>query len=107
VSTAAQHAEPTPIIARLFLLSRCLDQSSIPVSAHRAEGPYASAEVLHESKYGKWASTRVYGGCLLPLNKHLELDLYYEHENNTGTPPNQQNNGGGLILSLYFPRNKK
>ena len=66
-------------------------------------GPYASVEFLYESPYSKWASTRLYAGCLLPLTKHLQLDPYYEHENNTGTHPNQQANAGGLALSLYFP----
>lgn len=65
--------------------------------------PYASAEFLYESLYSKWASTRLYAGCLLPLTKHLQLDPYCEHENNTGKRPNQQVNAGGLMLSLYFP----
>jgi hypothetical protein len=72
-------------------------------------GVYASAEFLHQSQYAKWSSTRLYAGCLMPLskfNKHLQLDLYYEHENNTGKRPNQHINIGGLILSLYFPPNK-
>ena len=70
-------------------------------------GPYASAEVLYESKYTKWASTRLYAGCLLPLSKHSEFNPYYEHENNTGPRPNRQINTAGLILTLYFPRDKK
>lgn len=65
-------------------------------------GPYASAEVFYESQYSKWSSTRLFGGCLLPLSTHLQLDPYYEHVNNTGKHPNQQLNAGGLILSLYF-----
>jgi Protein of unknown function (DUF2490) len=70
-------------------------------------GPYASAEAFYESPFSKWAATRFYAGCLLPLSKHLELDPYYQHENSTGKPPNQQKNGAGLILWLYFPRYKK
>ena len=70
-------------------------------------GPYASAEAFYESPYSKWAVARLYAGCLLPLSKHLELDPYYQHENNTGPHPNQQKNGAGLILWLYFPRNDK
>jgi hypothetical protein len=68
---------------------------------------YASAEVFYESPFAKWAATRFYAGCLLPLSKHIELDSYYQHENSTGTRPNQQKNAAGLILWLYFPRNKK
>ena len=70
-------------------------------------GPYASAEFLHTSKYAKWSDTRLYAGCLLPLGKHVDLDSYYEHENNTGTRPNQQTNAAGFILNLYFPKHKR
>jgi Protein of unknown function (DUF2490) len=69
-------------------------------------GAYASAEFFYQSQYAKWSSTRLYAGCLMPLskfNKHLQLEPYYEHENNTGKRPNQHINIGGLILSLYFP----
>jgi hypothetical protein len=64
--------------------------------------PYASAEVFYQSKYGKWSSTNLYAGCLFPVSKHVELDSYYEHENNTGPHPNQQVNAVGLILNLFF-----
>jgi uncharacterized protein DUF2490 len=64
--------------------------------------PYASAEVFYESKYGKWSSTNLYAGCLLPVGKHVQFDPYYEHENNTGKSPNQQVNAAGLVLNLYF-----
>jgi hypothetical protein len=69
--------------------------------------PYVSAEAFYESPFAKWAATRFYAGCLLPLSKRIELDPYYQHENSTGTHPNQQKNATGLILWLYFPRNKK
>jgi hypothetical protein len=65
-------------------------------------GPYVSGEVFYESQYGKWSSTNLYAGCLLPVGKHIQFDPYYEHENNTGKTPNQQVNAVGLILNLYF-----
>ncbi len=64
--------------------------------------PYVSAEAFYESQYGKWSSTDLYAGCLMPLGKHVQLDPYYEHQNNTGKHPNEQVNAGGLILNLYF-----
>jgi hypothetical protein len=64
--------------------------------------PYASAEVFYESKYAKWSTTALYAGCLFPLGKHVQVDPYYEHENNTGKSPNQQVNAVGLALYLYF-----
>ena len=63
---------------------------------------YASAEVFYESKYGKWSTTALYVGCLFPVGKHVEIDPYYEHENNTGKSPNQQVNAAGLVLNLHL-----
>jgi hypothetical protein len=64
--------------------------------------PYVSAELFYESQYSKISSTNLYAGCLLPVNKHIEFDPYYEHENNTGKRPNEQVNAIGLILDLFF-----
>jgi hypothetical protein len=64
--------------------------------------PYVSAELFYESQYSKISSTNLYAGCLLPVNKHIEFDPYYEHENNTGKRPNEQVNAVGLILNLFF-----
>jgi hypothetical protein len=44
-----------------------------------------------------------FAGCLFPINKRTQLDLYYEHVNNTGPHPNRQVNATGLLLDLYFP----
>jgi hypothetical protein len=64
--------------------------------------PYASAESFYESQFNKWSTTALYAGCLLGLGKHFELDPYYEHENNTGKPPNRQIEAGGIKLDLFF-----
>jgi hypothetical protein len=64
--------------------------------------PYVSGELFYQSPYSKISSTNLYAGCLLPVREHIELDPYYEHENNTGKRPNQQVNAIGLILDLFF-----
>ena len=64
--------------------------------------PYASAEFFYESEYGKWSDTAIYAGCLFPFGRHINLNPYYEHQNNTGKSPNQQLNQLGLILNLFF-----
>ena len=64
--------------------------------------PYASAEFFYESQFNKWSTTALYAGCLFGLGKRVQLDPYYEHENNTGKRPNQQVNAGGIVLSLFF-----
>ena len=67
--------------------------------------PYSSVEVYHESKYQKVSTTEVYVGCLFPIRKRLELDPYYEHQNNTGKSPNSQLHGIGLRLNVFLSPN--
>jgi len=64
--------------------------------------PYASAEFYYDSKYQKWSSTALYAGCRFPVVKHVQLDPYYEHENNTGKKPNQQVHAFGVALGITF-----
>ncbi len=64
--------------------------------------PYVAAEPFYESQYSKWSTTDLYVGCLFPVGKTVQFDLYYEHENNTGKSPNRQDNFIGLALHLYF-----
>jgi Protein of unknown function (DUF2490) len=65
--------------------------------------PYLAAEPFYESQYSKWSTTDLYAGCLFPVGKIVQFDLYYEHENNTGKNPNRQDHFIGLALHLYFP----
>jgi hypothetical protein len=53
-------------------------------------GPYAAAEFAYQSQFSKWSITRLFAGCLLPLTGHIQLDIYYEHVNNTSLQPNNQ-----------------
>ncbi len=64
--------------------------------------PYASAEFFYKREYAKWSDTAIYAGCLLPIGRHVEINPYYEHQNNTSKAPNQQLNQFGLVLNLYF-----
>jgi hypothetical protein len=65
-------------------------------------GPYAAAEFEYQNQFAKWSVTRLYAGCLLPVGKHVSIDQYYEHVNNTGPRPNHQVNAIGSILNFYF-----
>lgn len=78
-------------------------QRTVPISSYHLI-PYVAAEPFYESHYKKWSTTDLYLGCLFPVGKHVQFDGYYEHENNTGKPPNRQNNFIGLALHLYFSR---
>jgi len=64
--------------------------------------PYAAAEAFYQSEYGKWSNTAIYAGCLFPIRKRVQLDPYYEHQNQTGKRPNERLNQFGLVLNLYF-----
>jgi hypothetical protein len=64
--------------------------------------PYVEAEPFYESQYGKFSVTDLYAGCLLPLGKHVELDPYFEFENDTAKAPNKQQYYVGLSARLYF-----
>lgn len=66
--------------------------------------PYVGVEPYYESQYGKWSTTALYAGAILPLRKHIGFTPYYEHQNNTGGTPNKQLNGLGLLVELYFAR---
>ena len=63
---------------------------------------YVEAEPFYESQYSKWSATDLYVGSLFPVGRHVQLNLYYEHENDTGKKPNRENNYVGLALYLYF-----
>jgi hypothetical protein len=78
-------------------------QAEKPLTIHSYHpSPYLSVEVYYEEQYHKWSTTELYAGCLFPIKKHIELDPYYEHQNNTGKSPNSQINGIGLKLNLFF-----
>ena len=64
--------------------------------------PYASVEPFYQSEYGKWSNTAIYIGCFFPIKKHVQLDPYYAHQNETGKKPNNQLNQFGFVVNLYF-----
>lgn len=64
--------------------------------------PYLRAEAYYDSRYGKFSRTAETAGCPFPIRKHSEIELYYEHQNDTSKPPNRQVNAIGLVLNLYF-----
>src|SRR5260370_12370056 len=82
-----------------------VERSSSILSYHLI--PYIAAQPYYESQYKKWSTTALYAGCLFPVGKDVQFNIYYEHENNTGKSPNQQQNYIGLAMYLYFSLAKK
>lgn len=79
-----------------------------PIAVHSYHpSPYASAEFYYNSRYDKWSTTSIDAGCIFPLGRKTEVNPYYEHQNSTGTSPNQQVNALGLILNIYLRRERK
>jgi hypothetical protein len=64
--------------------------------------PYVSAEVYYTSQYSKWSTTQLEAGGIFPIGSHVQIDAYYEHQNNTGKKPNEQVNDIGLAAHVFF-----
>jgi Protein of unknown function (DUF2490) len=65
--------------------------------------PYLNAEVYYTSQYSKWSTTQLEAGGIFPIGSHVQIDAYYEHQNNTGKKPNEQVNDIGLAAHVFFP----
>lgn len=78
-------------------------QRTVSIAAHHFT-PYVAAEPYYVEQYAKWSTTDLYAGSELPLHRHLQINVYYEHANNTGKAPNQPKNYVGFVLELYFRR---
>jgi hypothetical protein len=68
--------------------------------------PYLNAEVYYTSQYSKWSTTQLEAGGIFPIGSHVQIDTYYEHQNNTGKKPNEQVNDIGLAAHVFFPLRK-
>ena len=75
-------------------------QRAVSIRSYRP-APYASAEVFYQSKCEKWSTTALSAGCLFPIHARLAIEIYYEHQNQTGKHPNEQLNQLGLTLNVY------
>jgi hypothetical protein len=64
--------------------------------------PYGRAEAYYDSDYNKFSRTTLAAGSIFPVGKHVELEGYYEHQNDTSKSPNRQVDAFGLVLNLYF-----
>jgi len=69
--------------------------------------PYVAVEPFYESQFNKWSTTALYVGSLFPVGRHVEFNLYCEHENNTGGKTNHPENAVGLALYLFFSVDSK
>jgi Protein of unknown function (DUF2490) len=64
--------------------------------------PYVRAEAYFDSRFDKFSRTALTAGSAFPLNRHFELETYFEHQFDTGGSSNKDLNGIGAVLNLYF-----
>ena len=64
--------------------------------------PYARAELFYDSRFDKWSRTEWIGGAAFPLNRRVELEGYFDYQNDTGGDHNRQVRAIGTVLNLYF-----
>jgi hypothetical protein len=58
-------------------------------------------EVYYDSRYDKFSRTALTAGSTFPAARHLELEGYIEHQNDTGGSPNRTLNVVGAVVNLY------
>jgi hypothetical protein len=64
--------------------------------------PYARGELYYDSRYDKIAKNALTFGSTFPLTKRTELEVYYEDQRDSSSPPNYHTRGAGVALGLYF-----
>ena len=64
--------------------------------------PYIRGEVYYDSRFDEWSRTEWIGGAAFPLRRHVELEGYFDHQNDTGGDNNRQVDAIGIVLNLYF-----
>jgi hypothetical protein len=64
--------------------------------------PYARGEIYYDSRFDKLSRTALIAGSSFPINRHLELEGYLEHQNDSGGSTNRTVNGVGAVINLYF-----
>jgi hypothetical protein len=68
--------------------------------------PYLRAEAYFDSRYRKFSRTSETIGVPFPVHRLIEIEPYYEHQNDTSKPPNRQINSFGFVVNLYFKSNR-
>ena len=64
--------------------------------------PYVRGELYYDSRPHEWSRTEWIGGTALPLTRRVELEAYFDYQNDTGGDHNRQVYAIGTVLNLYF-----
>jgi Protein of unknown function (DUF2490) len=64
--------------------------------------PYVRGELFYDSRFDKCSRTGWIGGAAFPLNRHVELEGYFDYQHDTGGDHNRKEYAIGTVLNLYF-----
>ena len=64
--------------------------------------PYVRGEVYYDSRSDAWTRAEWIGGAAFPINRRVELEGYFDYQNDTGGDHNRQVRAIGTVLNLYF-----
>lgn len=64
--------------------------------------PYARGEVYYDSRYAEWSRTEWIAGATFPVRSRLEVESYFNYQNDTGGDVNRQVYAIGAALNVYF-----
>jgi hypothetical protein len=66
--------------------------------------PSVRGELFYDSRFDKWSRTEWIGGAALPLNRHVELEGYFDYQHDAGGDHNRKVNahrhGAELVLLI-------
>jgi hypothetical protein len=71
-------------------------------AGHFRFNPYLRGEIYYDSRYDKVSRTALIAGSSFPITRHLELESYFEHQNDSGGSSNRTVNAVGAVANLYF-----
>lgn len=63
---------------------------------------YVRGELFYDCTAGKLTKNSFSIGSVFPMSKRTELEVYYEDQRDSGSPPNYHTRGAGVVLGLYF-----
>jgi hypothetical protein len=64
--------------------------------------PYGRGEIYYDSRFAKVSRTSLIAGSAFPITRRVELEGYFEHQNDSGGSSNRTVNAVGVVVNLYF-----
>ena len=64
--------------------------------------PYVRGELYYDSRVSRWSRTELIGGSAFPVNRRVELEGYFDYQNDTGGDHSRQVYAIGTVLNLFF-----